>query len=65
VRRFLGRAKLADIVGQVYRQDGRWIAPLPHPSGASLWLNRPENQERVRQALAQIGRLCRELTLLR
>jgi uracil-DNA glycosylase len=64
VRRFLGRAKLVDLVGRVYRQDSRWIAPLPHPSGASLWLNRPENQERVRRALAQIGRLCQELTLL-
>jgi uracil-DNA glycosylase len=64
VRRFLGHAKLADLVGQVYRRDGRWIAPLPHPSGASLWLNRRENQERVRQALAQIRRLCQEMTLL-
>jgi hypothetical protein len=37
--------------------DGRWIVPLPHPSGASLWLNDPENQVRVRRALEHIQRL--------
>ena len=59
VRRFLGRVRLAEVVGEVVQhEDGRWIVPLPHPSGASLWLNRPENQERVIQALAYIRRLC-------
>jgi uracil-DNA glycosylase len=59
VRRFLGRVRLAEVVGGVVQdQDGRWIVPLPHPSGASLWLNRPENQARVTQALAHIRRLC-------
>lgn len=27
------------------------IVPLPHPSGASQWYNRPENQALVRQAI--------------
>jgi uracil-DNA glycosylase len=59
VRRFLGRVRLAEVVGEVVQdEDGRWIVPLPHPSGASLWLNRPENQARVVQALAHIRRLC-------
>jgi uracil-DNA glycosylase len=59
VRRFLGRVRLAEVVGEVVQdEDGRWIVPLPHPSGASLWLNRPENQARVTQALAHIRRLC-------
>jgi uracil-DNA glycosylase len=59
VRRFLGRVRLAEVVGGVVQdEDGRWIVPLPHPSGASLWLNRPENQARVTQALAHIRRLC-------
>ncbi len=31
--------------------DGRWIVPLPHPSGVSLWYNRPENQKLVREAI--------------
>jgi uracil-DNA glycosylase len=59
VRRFLGAVRLAEVVGGVVqdRQD-RWIVPLPHPSGASLWLNRPENQERVEQAIARLRQLC-------
>jgi len=30
---------------------GRFIIPLPHPSGASLWPNKPENQARIAKAL--------------
>ncbi len=36
---------------------GAQIVPLPHPSGASLWLNRPENQELVEEALRILARL--------
>ncbi len=32
-------------------QDGRWIVPLPHPSGASLWPNKPENQALIQEAI--------------
>ena len=66
VRRFLGsRARrLGDVVGETFEvQEGRWIVPLPHPSGASLWLNRPENRARVDQALEHVRRLCEELSL--
>jgi hypothetical protein len=27
------------------------VLPLPHPSGASLWPNKPENQARLARAL--------------
>jgi uracil-DNA glycosylase len=64
VRRFVGRAKLADVVGRAYRLEQGWCVPLPHPSGASLWLNRPENQQRVRQALEHVRRLSQQLGLL-
>jgi uracil-DNA glycosylase len=58
IRRFLGRVNLAVVVGTARQDaDGRWIVPLPHPSGASLWLNDPENQVRVRRALEHIQRL--------
>ena len=61
IRRFLGSVKLADVVGKVVQDEaGCWIIPLPHPSGASLWLNRPENQERVDGALAHLRRLCEQ-----
>jgi uracil-DNA glycosylase len=45
------RLQLAEAVGRVLRVDGRWILPLPHPSGASLWPNRPENKARIQRAL--------------
>ena len=64
VRRFLGRVRLGQVVGGVVQdEESRWIVPLPHPSGASLWLNRAENRELVTQALAHIGRLRRELAI--
>jgi uracil-DNA glycosylase len=43
---------LTEAVGRVFKVDGQWILPLPHPSGASLWPNRPENRARIEQALA-------------
>ena len=58
IRRFLGRVALDGVVGSAIQDGtGRWIVPLPHPSGASLWLNRPEHRERVAQALAHLRRL--------
>jgi uracil-DNA glycosylase family 4 len=61
---FDGRFKLVDVVG-TSRQDkqGRKIVPLPHPSGASLWLNRPAHQARVTQALEILRPLREELDL--
>lgn len=62
VRRFLGPVRLAEVVGTCLRDpEGRWIVPLPHPSGASLWLNRPENRERVERAIGHLRRLREEL----
>lgn len=46
------RRRLDEAVGRVYEVDGRYVLPLPHPSGASLWPNRLENQARIAQALA-------------
>ncbi len=53
IRTLLGRRlKLTEAVGQVFEVDGRYVLPLPHPSGASLWPNRPANQALIEQALA-------------
>jgi len=46
------KMRLEEAVGLVFQLDGRRVLPLPHPSGASLWPNRPENQARLQQALA-------------
>ena len=64
VRRFMGAVRLTDVVGTVVEGgEGRLIVPLPHPSGVNLWLNRPENQERVAEALTHLERLRQELAL--
>lgn len=31
--------------------QGRWLVPLPHPSGASLWPNDPQNQALIKRAI--------------
>lgn len=63
VRRFLGRVRLTEVVGHVMQEDGRWIVPLPHPSGVNIWLNRPANQRRVEEALRRLRQLQEELGL--
>ncbi|MEM7330765.1 MAG: uracil-DNA glycosylase family protein [Chloroflexota bacterium] len=32
-------------------KNGRWVVPLPHPSGASLWPNKPENKALIQKAI--------------
>ena len=49
-----GKSPLAEIIGTQKRVDGRWIVPLPHPSGASRWHQLEENRARIRQAIALI-----------
>jgi uracil-DNA glycosylase len=46
------KLRLDQAVGWLFQVDGRHVLPLPHPSGASLWPNRSENQVRIQQALA-------------
>ncbi|CUS03078.2 putative Uracil-DNA glycosylase superfamily [Candidatus Promineifilum breve] len=36
---------------------GRYIVPLPHPSGASLWPNKPENKGLIDQALGLLAHI--------
>ena len=62
---FYGRGiKLSDVVGTSKIDDrGRWIVPLPHPSGASLWLNQPAHAAQVSQALKILRALKEELAL--
>jgi uracil-DNA glycosylase len=62
-RRLLGLRSVSECVGRRYEHDGAAAIPLPHPSGASSWLNDPANRERVddatqliRDELKRIGR---------
>lgn len=47
---------LAECVGKSYLVGEAVVVPLPHPSGASGWLNAPANRARLGKALAQIRR---------
>jgi uracil-DNA glycosylase len=51
---------LEKIIGTQLERDGRMYIPLPHPSGASTWTNKPENLARVKKAIKLI-RKQREL----
>jgi uracil-DNA glycosylase len=53
-RRLLGLASVTESVGRRYDLDGVVAIPLPHPSGASSWLNLPENRARVAHAVALV-----------
>jgi uracil-DNA glycosylase len=51
-RRLLGLTRLTDSIGGRYALGDSVALPLPHPSGASGWLNDPANRERLATALA-------------
>lgn len=53
-RRLLGLTSITECVGRRYDVDGAVAIPLPHPSGASSWLNLPENRARVADAAALV-----------
>jgi len=60
-RRLLGLASLTAAVGTRFERDGATVIPLPHPSGASGWLNAPANRARLDAALVLVRQ---ELALL-
>ena len=61
IERFWARVPLTDVVGKSRVDGERVLIPLPHPSGASRWLNAPENRLRLRRALRLVGRAVRGL----
>lgn len=59
IDRLWGKAALRDVVGRSRRSpqlDDALLIPLPHPSGASRWLNDPANRARLERALRLLGR---------
>jgi uracil-DNA glycosylase len=50
LRRLLGFPALTASVGQRYELEGTPVVPLPHPSGASGWLNDHQNRARLAAA---------------
>jgi len=58
---FFGTAPLTEVIGreafipaEAGRIDGRWVVPLPHPSGASRWHQLPENRRRIARSIRKI-----------
>lgn len=47
----LAQAELLGGFDEGRDENGRWIVPLPHPSGASLWPNKPENKALIDEAV--------------
>jgi len=61
IERFWGRVPLTEVVGKSRADGDRVLVPLPHPSGASRWLNDPMNRERLRRAIGVVRREVRRL----
>jgi len=69
--RFLPGRQLDTLVGRLFDLTGRevrsrervrpLVVPLPHPSGASRWLNAVENRLLLEQALRRLRPLARSL----
>ena len=65
LRRLLGIATLTDAIGKSYTRGDAIVIPLPHPSGASGWLNDPANRARLGKALTHVRRELRRVSELR
>ena len=61
IERFWGKVPLESAVGRSRLTDGVTYIPLPHPSGASRWLNDPAHRELLRRGLAHVRRATRAL----
>jgi uracil-DNA glycosylase family 4 len=61
IERFWGKTPLDDAVGKSRRAGERVLIPLPHPSGASRWLNDPTHRLLLDRALAILRRESRRL----
>jgi uracil-DNA glycosylase len=69
--RLLPGRPLDRLVGRVFDLSGEEVSPrargrplvvpLPHPSGASRWLNAPRNRELLDQALRRLRPIVRRL----
>lgn len=47
----LAQGEVLDAFDAGRPRDGRYVVPLPHPSGASLWPNKPSNQALIGRAV--------------
>ena len=62
-RQLLGVRRLTDAIGKSYVLDDAIAIPLPHPSGASGWLNDETNRRRLGKALTHVRRELERLAV--
>ena len=55
-RHLIGIRRLTEAIGKSYLVDEAVAIPLPHPSGASGWLNDHSNRARLGKALTHVRR---------
>jgi uracil-DNA glycosylase len=51
---FPAKQPLKQLIGEEFQVDGRWVIPLPHPSGASRWHQSEENRLLIQEAIGAI-----------
>jgi uracil-DNA glycosylase len=56
LKRLLGLTSLTDAIGKSFTRPDAIVIPLPHPSGASGWLNDRANRARLGKALTHVKR---------
>ena len=56
LKRLLGIGTLTDAIGKSFTHSDAIVIPLPHPSGASGWLNDRANRARLGKALTHVRR---------
>jgi uracil-DNA glycosylase len=56
LKRLLGIPALTEAIGKSYLRGDAIVIPLPHPSGASGWLNDDANRARLGKALTHVRR---------
>jgi uracil-DNA glycosylase len=62
IKRMLGVSGLTSCIGCRYElADGTAVVPLPHPSGASSWLNAPANRKLTARAASLVRAELRQL----
>jgi len=56
LKRMLGIGTLTDAIGKSFTRGDAIVIPLPHPSGASGWLNDRANRARLGKGLTHVKR---------
>src|SRR5947209_4265246 len=54
IERYFPKRPLTKIIGQRFEVDGVTVIPLPHPSGASRWLNEATNRKLLAESLRHV-----------